>query len=782
MSAPLSQPSRRREDVRHLTGCAAFTDDLAVPGEAHAAFVRSPYAHGRVIGLDLAAAHAAPGVLGIFTARDLDEAGIGVIPYLPMPGFPMPTPVNAPRPALARDIVRHVGEPVAVVIAETQAQAQDAAELVVLDIDPLPAVTDTAAAVQPGAPVVWPDAPNNVGLVWHGGDAAAADAAFARAAHITRLRLINNRVIANPIEPRTCIAGYDAASGTWELRAATQGVQYILRVLCEHTLRVPRERIVVLTGDVGGAFGVKEQPYPEDVTLLHAARALGRTIRWRGTRAEHLLSDNHARDSVMEAALALDAAGNFLAVRLDVLDAMGAYYSVHGPFVTLRNTTNGLPLVYRTPIIDVNVRLVLTNTASTGPYRGAGREAAAYVMERLVDQAARELGRDAVALRRQNLISAAAMPYRTPSGRLYDSGDFEAVLDHTLELSDWDGFAAREAASRTAGRVRGRGLCCFLECVGGLLYESAEVRFATDGNIDLVVATQSSGQGHETSFAELAAAKLGVPAETIRLRQGDSRDVPRGLASIASRSMLMAGSALSLSCDAVVLKARSLAAHWLEVAEADLEFAEGRFRIVGTDLGINLLDVARRLRVEPPPSSLPSSLDSVGDFDADDLNFPNGCHVCELEIDPETGSISVDRYVAVDDVGVVINSMIVHGQVQGGIAQGLGQALMERIVYDADGQLLSGSFMDYAMPRASDMPMMEVALHPVPARSNPIGVKGAGEAGVTGSLATIMNAVADALERVGIVAPLDMPATPEAVWRALNSKAAASGAPTMPLN
>ena len=769
----IAKPTRRREDGRFLTGRGTYADDIDLPGQAHAAFVRSPYAHGLIRGIDLEAARAAPGVLGLYVAADLEAAGIGPIPYLPMPKFPLATQLDAPRPVLATDRVRHVGEPVVLVVAGTLAEAQDAAELVGLEVDALPAVTDTAAAVRPGAPAVWDEAPGNVGLTWQGGDRAATDAAFAGAAHVTRLRLINNRVVANPIEPRTCIASYEAASGSWQLIAASQGVQYMLRVLCEHTLRAPRERMLVFTHDVGGAFGVKEQPYPEDIAILHAARVLGRPVKWRGTRTEHLLSDNHARDSVLDAALALDAEGGFLGVRLEVLNAMGAYYSVHGPFVTIRNTTNGLPLVYRTPAIDVTVKLVLTNTASTGPYRGAGREAAAYVMERLVDQAARETGRDPVALRRRNLIPAAAMPYRSPSGRLYDSGDFARVLDRALELADWDGFAARERASREAGLIRGRGLCSFLECVGGLLYESADIRFNDEGGVDMVVATQSSGQGHETSFAQLVAHRLGVPEEAVRLRQGDSRDVPRGLASIASRSMLMAGSAIALACDAVIEKGRRAAAHLLEVAEADLEFGDGAFRVAGTDRGIALLDLARRLRGEGGlPEGMPASLDSTGDFDVEELNFPNGCHVCEVEIDPTTGQVRVDRYTAVDDVGVAINPMIVHGQVQGGVAQGVGQALMERVVYDAEGQMLSASFMDYAIPRATDLPDMAVGLVEVPARSNPLGVKGAGESGVSGSLAAVMNAIADALARAGAVPEIDMPATPEAVWRALQRRAA----------
>jgi carbon-monoxide dehydrogenase large subunit len=764
----LSRPSRRREDLRLLTGRGTFADDVDLPGQVHAVFVRSPVAHGILRGIDSAAARAAPGVLGVFTGADLEAAGIGPIPYLPIPGFAMPTPVEAPRPALATGRVRHVGEAVAVVVAETRTQAEDAAELVVPDILPLPAAADTALAVRPGAPRVWDDAPDNVGLTWRGGDAAATEAAFARASHVTRLRIVNNRVIANPIEPRTAIASFDAGQEAWSLICASQGVQYMLRVLCDHTFKVPRERMLVFTHDVGGAFGVKEQPYPEDVSILHAARVLGRPVKWRGTRGEHLLSDNHGRDAVMDAELAMDAEGSFLAVRLSVLDAMGAYYSVHGPYVTIRNTTNGLPLVYRTPAIDVTVKLVLTNTASTGPYRGAGREAAALVMESLVEAAARETGRDPVALRRQNLIPASAMPYRSPAGRLYDSGAFELVLDKALALADWDGFAGREAASRAAGRLRGRGLCCFLECVGGLLYESAEIRFAGDGGIDLVVATQSSGQGHETSFTDLVAGRLGVPAGLVRLRQGDSRDVPRGLASIASRSLLMAGSALSLSCEQVLRKAKALAAYRLEVDEADVEFEGGEFRVAGTDRGIGLLAIARWLQSSPAlPHGLSASLDSTGDFDAEELNFPNGCHVCEVEIDPETGETRVDRYAAVDDVGVVMNPMIVHGQVHGGVAQGLGQALAERIVYDADGQLLSGSFMDYVMPRATDLPAISVALEQVPARSNPLGVKGAGESGVTGSIAAVANAVADAFWRAGVPGSIELPATAERVWRAL---------------
>ncbi|MGI4799566.1 MAG: xanthine dehydrogenase family protein molybdopterin-binding subunit, partial [Janthinobacterium lividum] len=619
----LSSPSRR-EDRRLLSGQGTYADDVNLPGQAYAAFVRSVVPHGVLRSVDLAAAREAPGVLGVFTGADLVAAGVGPIPYLPMPNFPLAVRAPAPRPALAVDRVRHVGECIALVVADSAAQAADAAELIWPDIDPLPVVTDVAEAIEAAAPQLWPDAPGNVALHWHGGDATATDAAFAQAAHVTRLRLINNRVVANPIEPRACLAAYDAATETFSLVAATQGVQYMLRVLCEHVFHVPRERMHVRTYDVGGAFGVKEQPYPEDVAILHAARAIGRAVKWVGTRSEHLLSDNHARDALIDCALALDAEGRFLAIRASLLDTMGAYNSVHGPFVAIRNTTNGLPLVYKTGAIAVDVRLVMTNTASTGPYRGAGREQAALITERLVDQAARETGRDPIALRRLNLIPSSAMPYRSPSGRLYDSGAFEEVLDLAIVASDADGFAARRAESAAQGRLRGRGIGCFLECVGGLMYESADLRFAADGGVDLVVATQSSGQGHETTFPQLVAARLGIPAELIRLRQGDSQDVPRGLASIASRSLLMAGSSLSMACDAAIEKGRAAAAALLEVAEVDLEFHNGAYQVAGTDRTIQLLEVARRVRETSAPL-LPSTLDSTGDYDADELNFPNGC-------------------------------------------------------------------------------------------------------------------------------------------------------------
>jgi len=770
----IAQPVRRREDVRFLTGRGAYADDVNFAGQAYASFVRSPVAHGVIRAVRTDAAARAPGVIAVYTGEALHAAGLGHIvarwPRYAAAQVQSDPPLHTPRPGLALDRVRHVGEPVAVVVAETRAQADDAADLVELDIEALPAAATIADATAPGAATIWDDAPGNIGAVWHKGDKAAADAAFAAAAHVTRLSLVNNRLVANPLEVRTSLAAWDGAAERYTLTASSQGVQYFMEILCEQVFDMPREKMRVLTHDVGGGFGVKEQPFPEDIAILFAARALDRPVKWTGSRSEHFLGDAHARDAVIEAALALDEEGNFLALRVAVDDAMGAHYACNGTGMPMRNMPNGLPLVYRTPVIDIDVRLVVTNTVSVGPYRGAGREQASYIVERLVDEAARQTGHDPVALRRRNMIPASAMPYVTPVGRTYDSGDFEGVLDKTLALADWDGFAARRAASEAAGKLRGRGLASYLEATGGFPHEGAKIEFTGDGGIDLVVASQSQGQGHETSFVQVVAERLGVPFERIRLRQGDSDTAPLGLATIASRSMTMAGSAIALTCDAVIDKGRHAAAHLLEASVADIEFAGGAFRVAGTDREVALLDLAARVKTlaADPGDDLPASLDAMEEFDAADQFFPNGCHVCELEIDPDTGVVTVDRYTAVDDVGTVVNPMIVHGQIHGGVAQGLGQALMETVVYDRDGQLLTGSFMDYAMPRAADQPALAVDFHPVPSPANPLGVKGAGEAGVVGALPAVMNALADALAQRGATLDFDMPATPEKVWRALS--------------
>ena len=629
-------------------------------------------------GIDIAAAKAATGVLAVFVGQDLLDAGVGFIRRLPLRGFDLGKVTDTPRPGLAQGRVRYVGEPIALIVAESAALALDAAALVRADIEPLPAVADVEQAAAAGAPVIWPTAADNISIRWQSSDPAEAAAIFDKAAHVTRLKLVNTRVFANPIEPRGGIARYDRLNSRYEWIAPSQGVEYMVRVLCDQIFHVPDERMRILTHDVGGGFGVKEQPYPEDIALLYAARALGRPVKWRGTRAENLLSDNHARDAVIDCELALDAEGRFLAIRETILAAMGAYFGCNGPNASVRNTTFGLPQVYRTPLIHVTVNTVMTNTAPIGPYRGAGREQASYIVERLVDEAARQLGIDRIELRRRNLISKSAIPYRTPSGRLYDSGEFEEILNKALRLSDWNGFDSRVAQSAARGLIRGRGISCFLECVGGSPHEGAYIRFTKDGRVLLVVSTQSQGQGHETSFAQVVAERLGVPYDCIELKQGDSTDIPAGFGTLGSRSMIMAGSALANTCDVVIEKGRRAAAQFLEASEADIEFSGGQFRVAGTDETVGVLDIAQRLRVAGDRlRGLPDQLDSYGDYTAPDVHFPNGCHVCEVEIDPETGFLSVARYLAIDDVGTMINPMIVHGQVQGGIAQGLGQVCME---------------------------------------------------------------------------------------------------------
>lgn len=772
----ISKPIHRREDARLITGRGRYSDDVDVPGQAYAAFVRSDHAHGTLRSVDVEAARSAPGVLGVFTGEDLRVAGIGCLRRLPLKNFTFDREVGTMRPGLSQDRVRYVGEPVALVVAESLAQARDACDLIQVEIEPLPCVTDVERAVEPDAPRIWPEAEDNIAIRWTSGDTAEIDAAFARAAHVTELRLVNTRIFANPIEPRSCIARYDEAEDRLVWITPSQGSEYMLRVLCDQIFHVPDERIHILTYDVGGAFGVKEQPYPEDIAVLHACRALRRPVKWRATRTENILSDNHARDAVIRCALAVDEDGRFLGVRASILAAMGGYFACNGPNASVRNTSYGLPQVYHTPLSHTSVDCVMTNTAPVGPYRGAGREQAAYIVERLIDETARQLGTDRIELRRRNLIPSSAIPYRTPSNRLYDSGEFEVILDQALHLADWDGFAGRREASARAGRIRGQGISCFLECVGGAHHEGSHIRFTEDGRVLLVVATQSQGQSHETTFPQVVADRLGVPYDQIELRQGDSSDKPAGFATVGSRSMIMAGSALANTCDIVVQKGMKLAAHMLEAAESDIEFSAGSFRVVGTDRSIALLDLAARLHVvKGLPDDVPGTLDSTGDYTAPDMHFPNGCHICEIEIDPGTGQISVDRYVAVDDVGTMVNPRIVHGQVQGGVAQGLGQVLMEHCRYDEDGQFLTASFMDYAMPRASDLPSLTTEFHPVPSPKNPLGVKGAGECGVTGSLPALMNAVADALASVGASPLIDMPVTPEKIWSALHEAGVTAG-------
>ncbi len=757
----------RSEDEPLLTGRGRFTDDIVRTDALHAVFVRSPVAHARVRGIDVEAARAMAGVAAVFTGEDL--AGLGPIPmamrFANRDGSPM---TLAPLPVLPAERVRYVGEAVAMVVATSPVAAQDAADLVDLDLEELPAAATVEAALAAPVPI-WDDAPGNVALDWSDGDEAAVDAAFADAAHVVAVRLVDTRVAPTAMEPRAAIAEWDAATGRFTLTAGTQGVVLVRRMLAEHVFRVPQSAIRVLTHDVGGGFGMKVQPYAEYAAILYAARALGRPVRWRASRTESFLTDTHGRDGVLEAELALAADGRFLALRARNAVGIGAYVSTFAPVFSTNNTKNCLASVYRTPLIHTQVRMVLTNAVPLGPYRGAGRPEAIYAIERLIDEAAHRTGIDRVELRRRNMIPPSAMPYAAPNGQVYDSGAFEAAMDRALLLADWQGFPRRRADAAARGRLRGIGLCSFLEVAGGILDESADLRFDADGGVALRLGVQAIGQGHLTTFTRLVADRLGIDPAAVRLVEGDSDEAPQGWPTVASRSAMMAGSAAVVACDAAIEKGRRIAAHLLEAGAHDIAFDAGSFRVVGTDRHVPLLELARIARTRTDlPADLQDGLDATEQFVSSGMSFPNGCHVAEVEIDPETGHLQVVGYVAVDDVGVMLNEPIVEGQLHGGIAQGLGQVLGEHVVYDANGQMLTASFMDYPMPRAHDLPSFETAHHGVRCTTNPLGAKGAGESGVAGALPAAMNAVFDALHSAG-VERFDLPATPYRIWQALRA-------------
>jgi len=611
-----------------------------------------------------------------------------------------------------------------------------------------------------------------VAFDWTDGDAAAVDAAFAGAAHVARVRLRDTRLAPATMEPRAAIGRWDGAEGRYTLIASTQGVAVVRRLLAEGVFRIPPEKLRVITPDVGGGFGMKVQAYTEYAALLFAARRVGRPVKWCATRVESFLADTAGRDGVLEAELALDATGRFLALRMRSRVGLGAYVSAFAAVFGTNNTKNCLSSVYRIPVIGIDVTLAFTNAAPLGPYRGAGRPEALYVIERLIDQAAGALSIDRVELRRRNLIPAAAMPYRTPNGPIYDSGEFETVMDRTLELADWKGFPARRAASERSGRLRGIGLACFLEVAGGILDETVELRFGADGTVAVHTGAQPMGQGHLSTFPPLIGARLGVDPGAVRLVQGDSDLVPAGTPSVASRSMMMAGSAAALACDGAIDKGRRIAAHYFEAAVPDVDFAGGRFRVRGTDRTIGLLELAVHARALPGlPAELALGLDTTAKFVSPQMSFPNGCHVTEVEIDSDTGRVAVVGYAAVDDVGRIVHETIVEGQIHGGVAQGLGQVLGEHVTYDEHGQLLTASFMDYMLPRADDLPGLRVGHHGVPCSTNPLGVKGAGESGVAGAVPSAVNAVLDALSTRG-VRELDLPMSAPRVWAALQRQAA----------
>jgi aerobic carbon-monoxide dehydrogenase large subunit len=762
----VGQPVRRKEDDTLVRGKGRYTDDFNLPGQAYAWIVRSSHAHGIIRGIDTEVAKAMPGVLGVWTGADL--AGANYAPFIC--GLPLKNRDGTPllqtnRSALMSDKVRYVGDPVAFVVAETAAQARDAAEAVVVEIDPLPAVTDAAEAAKPGAPQLYDHIPDNVALDYHYGDTEKLDAAFAGAAHVTRLDIVNTRVAVVSMEPRVALASFDKKSERYTIQVPTQGVSGNKAMLAR-ILNVPPEKVRILTANVGGSFGMKNINYPEYICILHAAKVLGRPVKWTDERSTSFLTDSHGRGQLIHAELALDAEGKFLAVRISGYGNLGAYITGVAPGPLSLNTGKNLASVYRTPLLGVDIKTVLTNTTLMGAYRGAGRPEANYYMERLIDRAADEMGINRLTLRKKNFIKPAQMPFPAASGVTYDSGDFQAVFTKALEVADYENFAKRRKESRKQGKLRGIAVGSYLEVTAPPSGELGKITFEPDSTVKLTTGTLDYGQGHATPFAQVLSAELGVPFEKITLEQNDSDLVRFGNGTGGSRSITATGTAIVESAALVVQKGKQAAAHLLEASEADIEFGNGRFTIAGTDRSIDIMELAKRMREGKMPEGVPASLDVDHNTKDTPSTFPNGCHVAEVEVDPETGVVRVVGYTGVNDFGTVINPMIVAGQLHGGVAQGIGQALMECISYDESGQPITGSFMDYAMPRAGDIPPMTVGDHPVPAKSNPLGTKGCGEAGCAGSLSTIVNAVLDALSEYGIK-HINMPLTSERVWRAI---------------
>jgi aerobic carbon-monoxide dehydrogenase large subunit len=760
----------RVEDDVLVRGHGRFAADVALPHQAYAYFVRSPHAFARIGGMDAEAAMRMPGIVGALSAKDMDGVGsIGRHP--PLAGRGGKALIVPHRPALAAGRVMHIGEPVAMVVAESAATAQDAAELVAVEYDALTPVIDARAALAPGAPQVWPEAPGNLAIDWPGlaadpeANARQVDAMFDAAKFVARIAVMNQRMAVASMEPRGATARYDAAGDVYILRVCSQGAR-ILRDDLAGIMKVPKERLRVLTDDVGGAFGLKTGAYPEYLALMFGAKKFGRPIHWMCGRSEAFLSDNQARDIYSEAELALDDKGRFLALRIRSIANLGAYLGPVGAAIPCLSFTRCLPGMYDIKHIDVGVRCAFTNTLPTAPYRGAGRPEANYVLERVVEEAARVTGIDPAKLRRRNLIPAAAMPYKTAVGTTYDSGDFAPILAKALALADYDGFKARRRTARARGKYRGIGLSCMLEHAGGTPIEGALLTFPADGTLAVSLNVQSTGQGHASVFPRLVAERFGIPREKVSHRHGDSALEIAGYASVGSRSAMTAGASIVKCIDAVLEKGQRLAATLLEAAEGDIAYEAGSFGVVGTDRRISLFEVAARAAELKKRGTIEEDLDTNVTTETP-LTFPNGVHIAEVEIDPDTGHMEIVGYTAVDDCGNVLDGMIVEGQLHGALAQGLGQALMEQVFYEeGSGQLITGSFQDYAMPRAADMPAtIRGELLCVPATTNPLGVKGVGEAGTTASIAAVMNAVADAIPG-GAGAHLDMPVTAARLWQA----------------
>jgi carbon-monoxide dehydrogenase large subunit len=762
----IGQPVRRGEDAKLLRGTGQYADDVTRPGQAYAVMVRSREAHGIIKSIDIGTAKSMPGVLAVLTAADLAEHG-GLKCNLPLKNRDGSPIRYVARPALTSDKVRFVGDPVACVIAETVAQAKDAAEAVALDIEPLTPVLKPADAVKPGAPLVFDQVANNIALDYHYGDAAKVAEAFAKAKHVTRLETSNQRMIVAPMEPRAAIGEFDAAAGKWTLYSTSQGVHAMKTTLMD-ILGAPADKVRVITGQIGGSFGMKSAVYPEYICILHAARALGRPVKWTDERSGSFMSDQHGRAQDMVIEIAFDEDAHILAIRLTGYGNMGGYLAQFGPLLPTGNQVKNIASLYRTPLIEVATKCVFTNTTHVSAYRGAGRPEGNYYVERALDFAAAELGIDRIDLRKRNMIRKSDLPFKAASDMTYDCGDFLGVLKQALDKADHAGFKKRKRESKKAGKLRGFGIGCYLEVTAGGGKELGAIHFDADGMVTIVTGTMDFGMGHATTYAQMLVDMLGVPFERVRVIEGDSDRMAYGNGSGGSRSVMFAGAALNESSKLVIERGKQIASYVLEAAPGDIEFKAGRFTIAGTDRSIGLLDLAARLRAGPKlPDGVPDTLDTdhVGEKPVPSA-FPNGCHIAEVEIDPQTGYTQVLRYSAVNDLGTIVNPLLVEGQIQGGVMQGLGQALLEQAVYDGDGQLVTGSFMDYAMPRAHDAPMIDVASHPVPTKSNPLGAKGCGEAGTSGGLPAVANAVIDALSDYGI-RHLEMPMTPARIWEAI---------------
>ncbi len=764
----VGQPVRRSEDPILVRGQGRYADDVSRPGQAYAVMVRSREAHGVIKSIDTAAAQAMPGVLAVLTAEDLKSYG-GLKSNLPLKNRDGSPIHYVPRPALAGDKVRFVGDPVACVIAKTVAQAKDAAEVVALDIEPLPPVLKPAEAVKPGAPLVFDQVANNLALDFHYGDAEKVAAAFAKAKHVTRLETSNQRMIVASMEPRAAIGEYNAAAGKWTLYSCSQGVHGLKTGLAE-IMKVPAEKMRVVTGQVGGSFGMKASPYPEYVCLLHGAKLLGRPVKWTDERSGSFVSDHHGRAQDMAIEIAFDENAHILAIRLTGYGDMGGYLAQFGPLLPTGNQVKNIASIYRTPLIEVATKCVFTNTSHVSAYRGAGRPEGNYYVERALDLAAGELGIDRVELRRRNMIRKSDLPFKAASGMTYDCGDFLGVLKQALELADYADFKKRKRESKKSGKLRGLGIGCYLEVTAAPGKELGAIHFEKDGTVTIVTGTMDFGMGHATTYAQMLVDMLGVPFDRIRMVEGDSDRMAFGGGSGGSRSVMFVGTALTESSKIVIERGKQIASHILEAAASDIEFKAGRFTIAGTDRSIGIMELTQKLHAGVNlPEGMPNTLDVDHVVNEPVPSaFPNGCHIAEVEVDLETGHVQVVRYSAVNDLGTVVNPLLVEGQIQGGVVQGLGQVLLEQAVYDSDGQLVTGSFMDYAVPRAHDAPMIAVASHPVPTKSNPLGAKGCGEAGTSGGLPSVANAVIDALSDLGIK-HLEMPMTPARVWQAIEA-------------